>query len=170
MTMTLDELNALDRAGFVAALGPVFEHAPWVAETAWTKRPFADADALHAAMLAEVSNADEDRQLTFIRGHPDLANRLQMAEGLTRESQAEQASAGLDQLTPDEYARFNALNSDYTTRFAFPFIIAVRDNTRASILAAFEQRLANDADAERAEALRQIARITRLRLDAVLTA
>lgn len=160
----LAEINALDRAGFVAALGAVFEHSPWVADLAFAARPFADVGALHRAMVAAVEEAGAERQLALIRAHPDLAGKAARAGALGAHSSREQAGAGLDRLSDAEYDRFHRLNDAYQARFGFPFIIAVRDHDKASILAAFETRLGHDADAERAEALRHIARIAELRL------
>jgi len=160
----LAEINALDRPGFVAALGAVFEHSPWVADLAYAARPFADVGALHRAMVAAVDAAGAERQLALIRAHPDLAGKAARAGALGAHSSREQAGAGLDRLSDAEYDRFHRLNDAYQARFGFPFIIAVRDHDKASILAAFETRLAHDAAAERAEALRNIARIAALRL------
>jgi 2-oxo-4-hydroxy-4-carboxy-5-ureidoimidazoline decarboxylase len=119
-----------------------------------------------------VAEAPLERQLALIRAHPDLAaprgHPAAIAGELTAASSREQASAGLDRLTPEEYRRFHALNDAYRARFGFPFIIAVRENTKESILRSFEARLANDRDAEVATALGEIGKIVRLRLaDAV---
>ena len=109
----LAELNAADRSAFAAALGHLFEHSPWVAEETWPRRPFADADALHAALCATMRTAPRERQLALIRSHPDLAGRLARQNRLTAESTREQASAGLDQLSDAELATFTARNDDY---------------------------------------------------------
>lgn len=162
--LTLDRINALDRDGFVAALGHVFEHAPWVAAAAWEARPFADADALHAAMLAAVREAGPERQVVLLRGHPELAGEDMRKRLLTADSEGEQASAGLIDLGAEDAARFDALNAQYRARFGFPFIIAVREHTKDSILEAFARRLAATPEDELATALGQVARITRLRL------
>lgn len=163
--LTLDHLNACDAATFAAALGDVFEHAPWVAEAAVTKRPFATVAALHDAMMAAVCGAPADQQLAFIRAHPELGSKVQRVEW-TADSQAEQGSLGLDRLSDSEFQRFHALDDSYRARFGFPFIICVRRHTRNSILANFERRQSHEPDAERAAALEQIALITRLRLAA----
>ena len=157
----LDALNHLDQAGFVRALGAVFEDSPWVAERTYPARPFATLDALHAAMVHVVETAGREAQLALIRAHPDLATRVQLSAASTRE----QVGAGLDRLPPDEYARFLMLNARYRLRFGFPFVIAVRNRTPASILAAFERRLENTVDAEITTALREIAHIARFRLE-----
>jgi chitin deacetylase len=113
-------------------------------------------------------SASEEEKLGVLQAHPDLAGKLAAAKRLTADSTAEQASAGLDHLTDEERERFTALNTAYMERHGFPFIIAVRDNTKASILSAFERRLHNDHATEFAEALRQVERIAELRLKAIL--
>jgi 2-oxo-4-hydroxy-4-carboxy-5-ureidoimidazoline decarboxylase len=167
--MTLDHLNEFDCTVFVAALGEIFEHSPWVAEAVYDFRPFADVDALHAAMVAAVDAAPVERQYALIRAHPQLAGKAAIAGALTEASTREQKGAGLDQCTPEEYARLHALNAAYEEKFGFPFIIAVRGHTRGSIIDAMEQRLASDPMTEHREALRQIARIARLRLGDKIT-
>ena len=168
MPTTLDHLNATDRAGFVAALGGIYEMSPWVAERAVAARPFATVADLHAAMQAVVASAAADQQLALIRGHPELAGKVVRADALTAASQQEQGSLGLDRLSDAEFARFERLNAAYRERFGFPFVVCVRRHTRDSILDRFERRLGNDPDAERAAALAEIGLIARLRLvDAV---
>ncbi len=166
--MKLRDLNTLDRAGFVAALGAIFEHSPWIAERAWDRRPFADADDLMAAMSAVVEAASNDEKLALIRAHPDLAGKAAREGALTEHSTSEQAGAGLDRLSDEAFERFHRLNDAYAARFGFPFVIAVRGHTKATILAAFEQRLDNDQEAETAEALRNIGLIARFRLEDLL--
>ena len=165
MTVTLDQLNAMPRDDFVAALGSIFEHAPWVAESAASRRPFTTVADLHRAMLDVVEAASAQTQTQFLRGHPDLAGKAAREGALTADSTAEQSGVGLDRLSEAQYARFNQLNTAYTQRFGIPFIVCVRRHTRSSILRQFERRLRNDAAAERATALREIGLITRLRLD-----
>ncbi|MEI7770761.1 MAG: 2-oxo-4-hydroxy-4-carboxy-5-ureidoimidazoline decarboxylase [Chloroflexales bacterium] len=160
----LDELSRRDRAGFVAAVGHIFERSPWVAEAAWAARPFADLTALHAAMCAAVGAAGAERQLALICAHPDLAGRLARAGQLGAESTQEQLAAGLDALGPAEAAQFDAYNGAYRERFGFPFVICAREHKKASILAAFPRRLANTREQEIAVALAEIAKIAWLRL------
>ena len=162
--MNLATLNALPKPAFTHTLGAIFEHSPWVAEGAYAAAPFANLESLHTAMVSVVDQASLDQQLALIRAHPDLAGKAALAGELTAESTSEQKGAGLDRLTADEFAKFHRLNDAYQAKFAFPFIIAVRGHDRHSILAAFETRLLNDAESERAEALRQIARIAGFRL------
>lgn len=165
---SLAALNALDRAGFVAALGHLFEHSPWVAEETWPRRPFRDEAHLHAELCATMRAADPARQLALIRAHPDLAGRLAQQRQLTAESTREQASAGLDTLTAEELATFQALNDRYRQRFEFPFIICARLNAKSAILSAMQSRIAHDAGTEFATALGEIEKIARLRLTDVL--
>src|SRR5262249_29814191 len=146
-------------------LGDVFEHAPWVAETAYGKRPFAGVGALYEAMMAAVRDADKNRQIAFIRGHPDLAGKAAREGTMTDDSKAEQASAGLDRLTEEEFGRFHKLNGAYIEKFGVPFIVCVRRHGKESILRQFERRLGNDMPTEREAALMEISRIVALRLD-----
>lgn len=163
--MTIDTVNRLDRDGFVAAFGGVFEHAPWVAEAAWGRRPFRGLDDLHRVMVEAVRDAGPERQMALIRAHPDLADRRRRAGGLTAFSTAEQSAAGLDRMTDVEGDRQDRLNRDYRAKFGFPFIMAVKHSTKDEILAAMERRLANDEGTEIARALEEIGRIGRFRLE-----
>jgi 2-oxo-4-hydroxy-4-carboxy-5-ureidoimidazoline decarboxylase len=163
--LSLDELNHTDVGAFTAALGDVFEHSPWVAETAAAARPFASLNALYAAMSAAVREAGAERQVALIRAHPDLAGKAARAGDLTADSKLEQTSAGLDRLSEDEFLAFHRLNNAYQDKFSIPFIVCVRRHGKESILRQFEQRLRNDAAAERVAALAEICRIAALRLD-----
>ncbi|GAB3628607.1 Uric acid degradation bifunctional protein [Pandoraea terrae] len=158
------ELSALSQAQFVAALDGIFEHSPWVAAAAWEDRPFATVTALHDAMCQAVLDAGVDPQLALIRAHPELAGKAAVRGELTVESTREQAGAGLDQCSPDEFARLHQLNEDYKAKFGFPYILAVRGHTRFSIMENFATRLANSREDEMAECLRQIFRIAQFRL------
>jgi 2-oxo-4-hydroxy-4-carboxy-5-ureidoimidazoline decarboxylase len=165
-TRSLADLNAASAADFVAALGDVFEHAPWVAAAAAAARPFSSVTALHDALMEVVRTAPRARLLGFLRGHPELGGKVARAGAMTDASKAEQGGLGLDRLGAEDFARFGRLNRAYRERFGFPFIICVRRQTRQSILDQFEQRLRNDADSELAAALAEIGHITRLRLAA----
>jgi 2-oxo-4-hydroxy-4-carboxy-5-ureidoimidazoline decarboxylase len=168
--LTLHALNTLDRAAFARALGAVFEQSPWVAERAWTARPYAQLRDLHAAMVAAVRGAPADEQIALLRAHPDLAGRAARLGAMSADSVAEQASVGLDRLTAEEYERFHRLNAAYRERFGFPFIIAVRGRDKASILAAFEGRLGHTREQEVEAALAEVAAIAWLRLEALVPA
>jgi 2-oxo-4-hydroxy-4-carboxy-5-ureidoimidazoline decarboxylase len=163
--MALANLNAADEAGFMAALGDVYEHAPWVAQAALKQRPFATLAALHAALMDAVRAAPPEQRLALIKGHPDLAGKAARAGTMTVESKAEQASAGLDRLSEAEFAQFHRLNDAYREKFGMPFIICVRRHGKDSILQQFERRLQNTMSAETETALGEIFRIAALRLD-----
>lgn len=158
--------HRLNRPTFVAAFGDVWEHSPWVAEATWDAglAEGLDAEGLAAAMSRAMRAGSPEQKRALVLAHPDLAGKLAAARLLTPDSTAEQASAGLDRLTPDEKARFTALNDAYRARFGFPFIIAVKGLNKAQILSAFEARLNNDAAQEFETALAQIERIALLRL------
>lgn len=162
---SLAALRALDRAAFIAALGDVFEHSPWVAERAWEHAPFANVDALHRAMVAAVDNASSDERLALLRAHPDLAGREARAGTLTDASTGEQARAGLNALSAAEMGRIAALNEAYRERHGIPFIVCVGHYTKAGIFFEFERRLNSAPETALAEALLQVGAITRLRLD-----
>lgn len=168
--MTLADINALDRAAFVAALGGIFEHSPWIAAEAHAAGPFPSVASLHEAMLDVVRRAPRERQLALIGAHPELAGRAMVRNELTADSSSEQSGAGLTACSPEEYATLVDLNARYNAKFGFPFILAVRGHDRASVIAEFARRVERDAETEFAEALAQIARITRLRLEALLGA
>ncbi len=169
MTVALPDLSAiavppLDEAGFVARYGHLFEHSPWVVERAYALRPFTDAAALHAAFVRTLAEAPGEDQLAVLRAHPELADKVAQADGLTEDSAKEQASAGLDRLSAQDYARFHSLNAAYRQRFGFPFIICVRLHDRAGILAAMQDRLENDPPTEFETALAQVGLIVHLRI------
>lgn len=162
--VTLAELNAASAADFVTRLRDVFEHAPWVADAAAAGRPYATADALHRAMIDAVAARAEGERVAFFAGHPELAGGAARKGLMTADSTREQGALALGALDGEDAARWDALNAAYRARFGFPFILCVKRHTRASALAAFEARLRNDRAAELDAALREIRRITRLRL------
>ena len=159
---------ALTREQFVARYGGIYEHSPWVAEKSYPRA----ADVVDASQLARifatcVDAQPEDRKLNLIRAHPDLAGKAAIAGDITHQSSEEQASAGIDRCTPEEYARFQALNAKYKDKFGFPFVMAVRNSNRHDILNAFANRLDNDRDTEFATAIAEIHKIARIRLEAM---
>lgn len=165
--MTIEQINALPHDEFVRTVGPVFEHSPWIAEC--TAGPFAGVADLHAKLVATVNAASDDDKLSLIRAHPDLVGRLALEGKLTRESTGEQAAAGLTALTDDEVRQFETFNDAYREKFGFPFVICARENKKDAILAAFPLRLKNDTTQEVDTALREIAKIARLRLNDLVT-
>ena len=163
--LSIDAVNAFDAGVFAARFGDVAEASTWVAEAAFESRPFTDREALVAAFAGAVRAASREKQLALLRAHPDLAGRAAMAGDVAEESRREQAGAGLDRLTAGEFARFHDLNSRYRERFGFPFIFAVKGATKETILAAFDARIDNHAEAERAGALANVERILRFRIE-----
>ena len=165
-----EPVSTLSEEAFVARFGGVYEHSPWVAQETFARGlgPAHDSvDGLAAALAETVRGADQARQLALVRAHPDLAGKAAQRGELTAESTSEQAGAGIDQCTPDEFERFQRYNADYKARFGFPFVMAVKGSNRHLILAAFEQRLHNDAETELHRALDEIDRIARFRLEAM---
>jgi 2-oxo-4-hydroxy-4-carboxy-5-ureidoimidazoline decarboxylase len=171
--ITMDEINALSHGEFIARLGWIFEHSPWVAERAWAKRPFTSEDHLHAAMMETVEQAAHPDQLALLRAHPDLGARARVgvtgAVGLSAASAAEQKDAGLDRLTITEHEHLMKLNTVYRKKFGFPFLYAVRGAKHHDILKALEQRLTHADEDEFQEALKQVYRIARFRLESVIS-
>jgi OHCU decarboxylase len=167
----IERPSQMTRDRFVTRFGGIFEHSAWIAEGAWALElgPAHDsATGLHNALARIFRSASPDKRMAVLRAHPDLAGKLAAAKRLTPESTAEQASAALDALTDAERARFTELNSAYVAKHGFPFIIAVRDNSKASIMQAFESRIANDTATEFATACAQVERIAELRLKDIL--
>jgi 2-oxo-4-hydroxy-4-carboxy-5-ureidoimidazoline decarboxylase len=162
---SLDQLNRVRPAEFVAALGGIFEHSPWVAEAVVALRPFSTLAALHEAMKGAVRAVDDARKLAFLRQHPELAGKAAQAGSMTADSTSEQDSAGLTRLSSEELQDLRNLNMEYAKKFGYPFIICVRRHTKDSIFRQFERRLHNTVASERDAALLEIFRITALRLD-----
>lgn len=166
----LSEINSTDAANFVALLGNVFEHSPWIAERVVDKRPFSNVAALHAAMTDALSVASPAEQLALIRAHPELAGREAVEGSLTVDSGSEQGRLGLIALSRAEFQRMADLNQRYRERFGFPCIIALALHAdRESVFLAFESRLKNGKEQELANALEQIGHITRARLEKMLS-
>ncbi|MEA9731431.1 2-oxo-4-hydroxy-4-carboxy-5-ureidoimidazoline decarboxylase [Xanthomonas campestris] len=162
--MSVIDANALDTAAFVARYRALFEHSPWVVERAARRRPF---DDVFGGLMQVVYDASPDDQLALIRAHPELAGKAAIDRTLTAASAAEQASAGLDRLDEDEFHRFHALNHAYRQRFGFPFVICVRLQDKAGILAELQRRLDAPRNDEIATALAEIGKIVYLRLEAL---
>lgn len=170
---TLEQLNNSDVTAFTATLHGIYEHSPWIPERAAAQRPFANITALKLAMQAVVSSAAREEQLGLIRAHPELAGKAAISGELTAESTGEQAKAGLNNCSPEEFATLQKLNADYNKKFGFPFILAVKGAdgqglSRQAIIATFSRRLKNQFDDELGEALRQIGRIAEMRTNDLL--
>jgi 2-oxo-4-hydroxy-4-carboxy-5-ureidoimidazoline decarboxylase len=170
MHTTLEQLNGASAEAFVAALAGIFEHSPWVAESAECERPFASVEALHQSMARAVETAGEAKQLALIGAHPELAGKAAVRGELTAESTREQRGAGLSECTQEEFDRLQSLNRAYREKFGFPFILAVRGHDRRSIIENFESRVNNSRADEIRASLDQICRIARFRLDDLIDA
>ena len=166
MSIPLDEVNALALDDFVERFADIAEASPWVAREAGKQRPFSSRAGAIAAFIEVLRGATLEAQMAVICAHPDLAGRAALAGNLGAESAKEQAGAGLDRLTPDEFSRFTALNSQYRAAFGMPFIYAVKGADKHRILAAFEDRLTNSPETELATALDQVERIMGWRIEA----
>lgn len=164
--LTLKQINSMAKKDFVEQLGGIFEHSPWVAEGVYGRRPFGSVQELHAAMMETARQAEPDQVLALLRAHPDLATRL----AVSPLSAAEQQGAGLDRLTPEEFAQLTGLNAAYTAKFRFPFIFAVRGKTKEEILSAIRERVGRSLEEEQEQALLEIGAITRFRLEDLLGA
>jgi len=162
----------MDKTTFLTRYADVFEHASWIAE-----RAFADlqsdgssqpsAQRIHAAMVDVFRAATHAERMKIIQDHPNLAGKLAQAKRLTAASSEEQAGVGLDVLTDEERTRFDALNARYKERFGFPFIIAVKDHSKARILTEFAVRVKNDAVTEFNKACLEVERIAFHRINAL---
>ncbi len=165
MTISLAQMSQSSSEGFVAALGGIFEHSPWVAEAAWAQRPFKNVADLHAKMAGAMRASSHARQLALLRAHPELAGRAMASNTLTADSTNEQTRSGLTQCTPAELQTLQTLNAAYNRKFGWPFILAVRQLDRATIIRIFGERLENNAANEFEACLANIETITRWRLD-----
>lgn len=166
---SIEAINGADRVDFVTMLGAVFEHSPWVADRTFRRKPFASLDALHVAMLQAVRSATREEQLALVLMHPELAGREASAGTLSDDSTSEQGRLGFTTLQHAELERIKGINRAYREKFGFPCIVALRlHQDRATVLAAMERRLANDADTELANAVEQIGHITRGRLERII--
>jgi len=155
-----------NKRAYLRRFGGVYEHSEWVAEKAFEMGPPAPED-LPAVMRQIVEDEGEAAQLVLLRAHPDLAGKLAKTGALTNESTSEQASAGLDQCTDEEFAEFTDLNARYKERFGFPYILAVRGRHRTEILDNFRSRVDNPPEVEFREALDQVHQIAALRFEAL---
>ena len=163
-SVSLEKLNTAGPKEFIAALGAIYEHSPWVAEVAAAKRPFDSLAALHGCMSAAVLAADDSRQLALLNVHPDLAGKAARAGALTVNSKVEQQGAGLERLSEKEFNDFLALNDAYRKTFGFPFIICVLRHSKNSVLRELARRSRNAPPVERDNAMQEVIRIAALRL------
>jgi len=161
---SISQLNQMSQVEFTNTLGGIWEETPEIAKQAWHSKPFKDLDGLYQGMVTVVDSMSKAEQVELIQAHPDLGSKTKMAEA----SVQEQAGVGLDRLSEAEYQHFQSLNQAYKEKFDFPFIIAVKEHTKASILSAFETRLENTQEQEKQQALKEISKIARLRLESMI--
>ncbi|MGF1539499.1 MAG: 2-oxo-4-hydroxy-4-carboxy-5-ureidoimidazoline decarboxylase [Pleurocapsa sp.] len=162
--LTITQLNQMSQEEFTAILGEIWEETPAIARQAWLSKPFGNLEDLYQSMVAIVDRLSETEQLALIQAHPDLGSKTKMAEA----SVQEQARVGLDRLSESEYQRFQSLNQAYKDKFGFPLIIAVKNLTVENILEAFINRLENSPEQEKQQALIEIKKIARLRLETAI--
>ncbi len=168
MGLNIDQINQCSETEFVALLGSIFEHSPWVPALVFGKRPFADREALHRAMVDAMRHAPKPRRMALLCSHPELAGKEAAAGSLTDASQREQAGAGLNQCSGAELHTIKALNQAYHGKFDFPFIVAVTGLDKHQIIAAMERRLDNNPEDEFNSALGEVEKIARIRIDALI--
>ena len=168
LSMTPERINAMTGEEFVATFGPLFEHSDWIARETWPRRPFSSKIDLLQHLLATLQDASREAKIELIKAHPDLAGRLAQAGKLTDASNDEQASAGLNRLTPEEAEQFQSYNDQYRAKFGFPFVVCARLLDKARILKAFRDRLPLDPEQEMETAVREIEKIAALRLDTIM--
>lgn len=160
--MQMTELHRLSREAFVAQIGHVFEHSPWVADSAYEQAgPFHTSEEVYKQLLTAMHEGTDDQKLSLLRAHPDLGGRIQMTDA----SVAEQKGAGLNQLSEDEYETLKRLNTHYTDRFGFPFILAVKGKTKEDIISNIESRIENSREEEFETALNEVGKIAVFRLN-----
>ena len=162
--MTIDDINDMTDACFLKSFSELYEHSPWVVEQAASRRPFRDLASMLSEMDAVVREAGQKAQLDLLLSHSELAGKAAIDNDLTKASAEEQASAGLNRMTPAEHELFHCRNNAYRKQFGFPFIICVRETTKAGIIEAMADRLGNDERLEFQTALDEISKIVALRL------
>lgn len=161
MRLPIEIVNQMNKEDFIKKVGWVFEHSPWVATMAWDRLPFQSREQLFETMKEIVQNADKSLQLSLLRAHPDLGTRLKISEV----SQKEQSGVGLDKLSKDEFAEFVLLNQNYVKKYEFPFIMAVKGQSKETILSAMKQRVSNTYEEEYEKALNEVYKIVGFRLE-----
>ena len=165
--LSITDINQIPRRQFVETLGSIFEHSPWVAQGAFDLRPFESVDELHATMVGIVDQSSQQQRMTLIRNHPELAGKEASAGTLTTDSLKEQSGAGLDQCSAAELLQLRGFNQTYQEKFEFPFIIAVTGLNRSQIIEALALRVQNTVEVEFVTSLAEIAKIGKIRLDAL---
>ena len=163
---TIDKINKSSQINFLEIFDNIFEKTRWIAEKLYSQKPFDSFEDLCTKMLGIFKTASKKAQLKILKAHPDLADKAKV-NSLTANSQKEQGSAGLDQCSTEEFNEFKNLNNMYKQKYNFPFIIAVRGKNKMEILDEFKKRILNSADDEFKEAISQVCKVAKLRLNEI---
>ena len=158
----INKINKLPKSEFIKVFANIFENARWIAEELYNQKPFYSFEELSSKILNIFETATKEKQLKILNAHPDLANKTKISL-LTPDSLKEQASAGLDRCTEEEFNEFKKLNDAYK-KFGFPFILAVKEKTKIEILNNFRKRISSNPEIEFDEAVKQVKQIASLRL------
>ena len=159
----INKINKLSQSEFIKVFGNIFLNNSWIAEDLYNQKPFDDFKDLSSKMITIFDNTTQENQLKILNFHPDLANKTKISL-LTSNSLKEQASAGLDQCTEEEFNEFKHLNEQYKKKFSFPFILAVKGKNKNEILDNFKKRISFDPTTEFDQAIKQVKQIASLRL------
>ena len=157
----------INKDKIIDILGSVYEHSSWVPERliSFDIKIIKNSDELFIKMKSIVECASDKEKLKLLCAHPELGNKLQKLNNLTDFSKLEQKSAGLDQCSDDEFETLTRLNKEYSVKFNFPFIIAVKGLTKANIIDEIKKRVKNSYNQEFNTALKEVHKIAKIRLD-----
>lgn len=147
-------------------LKSIYEHSAWVPERLLSQNisEIKTKEELQLMMQKIVDNASEIEKLNLIKAHPELGKKLKKQEKLTKFSEEEQKSAGLDQCSDQEFEILTNLNNEYRSKFEFPFIIAVRGLGKNQIIDNMKKRVNNSKSQEFETAINEIHKIAKLRI------
>lgn len=164
----IDELNRLPRETFAAALKPLFESAPPLAEGLLAARPFGSYAELLARAEALIAQMDEAQQIAVVNAHPRIGERadtVRQHSALSYREQGYAAEGGMDPAQVAEvYRQLAELNAAYEARFGFRFVVFVNRRPKALILEVLRERINNPRAAELQTALAAMLAIARDRL------
>ncbi len=162
----LDTLNGAPAEQAADDLAACNASPSWIAHVL-AHRPYADASTLLRTAEDTARALPWDEVRTALDAHPRIGDRVEGGSAEARWSRREQSAvATSDAATRDALLAGNAA---YERRFRHVFLIRAAGRTPEEMLAELERRLGNDEADERAEATEQLAQITRLRLEKLLT-
>ncbi len=159
----IDALNAMSQVEFEQTLGDI-EKAPWAISEAAEKRPFTGFVDLYENIIVSIKKSDPKMQLELIRNHPELACKSVRIKEINEHSQKEQTGSGLNQCTEEEVALLQKMNMEYSKKFGFPFMLAVKGFNKEEIIQEFKVRLQNTQEQEFNSALQQVYKVVLMRL------